>query len=110
MPMTKEMIIHVFSGFLVSVALVAGYLLGNSGTQSELDTVFFLLHSEQDLSAVMNLKAMEALREGRQEEALRFIETWVAAQLENEGVRPETLERAGDYQRKYCKGTCLDIP
>lgn len=83
--------------------------MGESGKQSQLDTAFFLLHSEQDLGAVMNLKAMEALREGRDEEALRFMETWVSGQLKNEGIRPETLERAKEYQRQHCKEPCLDV-
>ncbi|SCZ67840.1 hypothetical protein [Thiohalomonas denitrificans] len=107
--MNREKIFHVFSGFLVSAALAAGYVLGNSGTQAQIDTAFFLLHSEQDLGAVMNLKAMKALREGRQEEALRFMETWVSGQLRSEGVRPETLDKARDYQSEYCKGACLDV-
>ncbi len=95
--MNRAQIFHFFSGFILVAALVVGYLLGDSGREWQIDRVFFLLHSERDGSTVMNIKVMEALREGKQDEALRVLEISVASQLKYEGVRAETLERAKGY-------------
>jgi hypothetical protein len=69
----------------------------------------FLLDSERNLEIVLNLKALEALRENRLEEAVLFMQTRIRGALQYEGISETTMARAKEYQQRYCNASCLDV-
>jgi hypothetical protein len=96
-------------GFMVALAVPAGYLLGSRNAQSVHETMSFLLKSDKNLEVIQNLKALDALKQNRIEETVLFMQTRVAGALKHEGIEPASIERAREYQRKYCQTTCLDV-
>jgi hypothetical protein len=95
--------------FLLAMAVPAGYWLGSRNARAVFDNMSFLLDSERNLEIVLNLKALEALRENRLEEAVLFMQTRIRGALQNEGISETTMARARQYQQRYCNAHCLDV-
>jgi hypothetical protein len=101
--------LNIVLGFLVAVAVPAGYWLGSRNAQAYFDDMNFLLNSERNLEIVQNLKALEALRQDRLEETVLFMQTRVRSALQYEAINENTFSRAREYQQKYCNASCLDV-
>jgi hypothetical protein len=100
---------NVVLGFMVILGISAGYWLGASRARFTYENMKFLLDSDRNLELVQNLKALEGLREDKIEITIRFMEVRVESALRHEGIEAATIERAREYQRKYCKTLCLGI-
>jgi len=96
-------------GFVTVFGIYAGYLIGASNAQLVFENMNYLLKSERDTETVLNIKALNGLQEKQIDLTLQLMEVRVKAALGYEGIKPDTLELAKNYQHKYCKTECLGV-
>jgi len=107
--MNSDKAVILILGFMVALAVPAGYWLGLRNAQLVFENMNFLLNSERNLAIVDDVKLLEALREAQVDVAIKFTQVRVTAALKYDGIQASSLARARDYQHKYCKDPCLDI-
>ena len=67
----------------------------------------FLIQSDNDLEAGQNIKLLEALKQNKVDEAIKFMEVRVKFSLTRDGVTESTISKAKQYQSSYCQEDCL---
>ena len=107
--MNSNKVLIIVLGFVTVFGIYAGYLIGASNAQQVFENMNYLLRSERDTETVQNIKALNDLQEKQIDVTLQFMEVRVKAALGYEGIKPDTVELAKDYQRKYCKTACLGV-
>jgi len=68
-----------------------------------------ILNSERDVEAIQNIKALEGLREKDIDITTKFMQVRVESALQYEGIKESTLNRAREYQKRYCSDACLGV-
>jgi hypothetical protein len=108
MPLNKQQL----TGFVVGMILagsVAGVLWVYSMAQRHRTEVALdFVRSERDVNSILMLKTLNEIRQGKDEEAIRLMEVWVASQLRL-GSSDEALRKAMEYQNAHCKDNCLGV-
>lgn len=102
--------LNVAFGLMIIAGIVAGYWLGVSQEHSSVVTMVSLFHSEKNVETVLYIKVLEGLRESQIEDTIQFLQAGVKGALKYDRIEAATLDRAREYQRKYCKTPCLGIP
>jgi len=108
--MNPHKVLNIVLGFMVIAGISAGYWLGASEAHFILENMTFLLNSERNVETVLNIQALEGLREDQKEETIQLIQVRIKSALKYDGIKKATLDCAREYQRKYCKTPCLGIP
>jgi hypothetical protein len=101
--------LSIVLGFVTILGIYAGYWIGASKAQVIFDNMNFLLTSERNTEAIQNIKVLNGLREKQIDVTLQFMEVRVKGALDSEGINPDAIALAKEYQRKYCKTACLGI-
>ena len=101
--------LSIVLGFVTILGIYAGYWIGASKAQVVFDNMNFLLTSERNTETIQNIKALNGLREKQIDVTLQFMEVRVKGALGYEGIKPDAVALAKDYQRKYCKTPCLGV-
>jgi hypothetical protein len=102
-------VVHIVLGFIailgISASFGAGFWFGYSGT----DNMHFLLISNKNIEAILNIAVLNGLEEKQIETMVEFMRVRVKVDLKYEGIEPATIAKALEYQRKYCKTPCLGL-
>jgi hypothetical protein len=107
--MKKEKIVILVLGFLlIAITPISRYICSKHMTATY-DAMNFLIQSENNLEAVQNIKLLEALKENKNDEAIKFMEVRVKSSLARDGVNESTITKAKQYQSSYCQLDCLGI-
>lgn len=108
MPFNKQQLTAFALGIILAGTLAGMFWSALTAQKARTEIALELMRSERDLSTVQTLKAMKALREAKNEEAIRFLEVWMRGQL-GLGASNETMQRAKEYQHAFCKEACLGV-
>jgi hypothetical protein len=86
-----------------------GYEIGRYEKDSVYDNLTFLIEQERNIEIIQNIKALEGLKEDKNEVIVEFMQVRVKAALKQKGIEEKTIGRAKEYQKKYCDDSCLGI-
>jgi len=107
--MNAHKALNIVLGFMVILGMFAGYWIGTLKAKNVFEIMNDLLKSEQNMEVVLNLKALAGLRDKEIDTTILFMEARLKSALENEGIKPDTIAKAREYQTKYCKSPCLGL-
>ena len=107
--MNKERVAIIVLMVTSIFGVYAGYEIGAKDKRLTYDTMNFMLQSDRDLETLQNIKVLEGLQAKRIDEIIKFTEVGVKGSIKRDGIKESTIQRAREYQHKFCKDECLGV-
>lgn len=107
--MNKSKRIIALLCLMVVIGTLGGYQVGSEEKKDAFDKMLFLIQSDRNLVITNGIEILESLKANNKEVAINEIHLSVKSYLSKEGVYLPTIEKAREYQQKYCVDACLGV-